>query len=83
MRVLQARLDERERPSCVKEAEVSSSSPFMKTAGKFDYVCVSLYHIDIIKKNLKRIVLKFLLIRKTCQQADKLFINFINAKLAT
>ena len=34
------RLDERERPSCVKEAEVSSSSTFMKTAGKFDYVCV-------------------------------------------
>ena len=29
------RLDERERPSCVKEAEVSSSSPFMKTDGKF------------------------------------------------
>ena len=29
------RLDERERPSCVKEAEVSSSPPFMKTAGKF------------------------------------------------
>ena len=30
----QVRLDERERPSCVKEAEVSSTSPFMKTAGK-------------------------------------------------
>ena len=29
------RLDERVRPSCVKEAEVSSSSPFMKTGGKF------------------------------------------------
>ena len=29
------RFDEREGPSCVKEAEVSSSSPFMKTAGKF------------------------------------------------
>ena len=29
------RLDERERPSCVKEAEVSSSLPFMKTGGKF------------------------------------------------
>ena len=29
------RLDERERPSCVKEAEVSSLSPFMKIAGKF------------------------------------------------
>ena len=29
------RLDERERPSCVKEAEVSSSSPFMRTDGKF------------------------------------------------
>ena len=35
MWVFQVRLDERERPSCVKEAEVSSSSPFMKTAGKF------------------------------------------------
>ena len=30
------RLDVRERPSCVKEAEVSRSSPFMKTAGKTD-----------------------------------------------
>ena len=40
MRVFQVRLDERERPSCVKEAEVSSSSPFMRTGGKFDYVCV-------------------------------------------
>ena len=29
------RLDERERQNCVKEAEVSSLSPFMKTAGKF------------------------------------------------
>ena len=29
------RLDQRERPSCVKEDEVSSSLPFMKTAGKF------------------------------------------------
>ena len=29
------RLDERERPSGVKEAEVSSLSPFMKIAGKF------------------------------------------------
>ena len=29
------RLDERERPSCVKEAEVSSSSPFMRTGDKF------------------------------------------------
>ena len=35
MWVFQVRLDERERPSCVKEAEVSSSSPFMKTAGQF------------------------------------------------
>ena len=29
------RLDERERPSCGKEAEVSSSSPFMRRGGKF------------------------------------------------
>ena len=29
------RLDERERPSCVKEVEVSSSSPFTRTGGKF------------------------------------------------
>ena len=28
------RLDERDRPSCVKEAEVSSSSPFIRTGGK-------------------------------------------------
>ena len=28
------RLDERERRSCVKEAEVSSSSQFMRTGGK-------------------------------------------------
>ena len=33
-------LDERERPICVKEAEVSSSSPFVKTAGSVDSVCV-------------------------------------------
>ena len=33
------RLDERERPSCVKEAEVSSSSPFMRTGGKF-WLCL-------------------------------------------
>ena len=32
------RLDEREMPSCVKEAEVSSPPPFMRTVGKFDYV---------------------------------------------
>ena len=35
MWVFQVRLDERERPSCVKEAEVSSSWLFMRTAGKF------------------------------------------------
>ena len=35
MWVFQVRLDERERRSCVKEAEVSSSSKFMKTGGKF------------------------------------------------
>ena len=29
------RLDEKEKLSCVKEAEVSSSSPFMRTDGKF------------------------------------------------
>ena len=29
------RLEERERPSCVKEVDVSSSSPFMRTCGKF------------------------------------------------
>ena len=29
------RLDERERPSCVTEAEVSSLSPFIRTGGKF------------------------------------------------
>ena len=29
------RLDERERPSCVREAEVSSTSPFIRTGGKF------------------------------------------------
>ena len=34
MRVFQVRLDERERPSRVKEAEISSSSPFMRTGGK-------------------------------------------------
>ena len=30
----QMRLAERKRPSCVKEAEMSSSSPFMRTFGK-------------------------------------------------
>ena len=34
MWVFQVTLDERERPSCVKEVEVSSSSPFMRTGGK-------------------------------------------------
>ena len=29
------RLDERERPNCVTEAEVSSSSPFIRTGGTF------------------------------------------------
>ena len=29
------RLDERERPSCVKEVEVSGILPFMSTGGKF------------------------------------------------
>ena len=33
------RLDERERPSCVTEAEVSSSSPFISTGGKF-WLCL-------------------------------------------
>ena len=28
------RLDDSERPSCVKEVEVSSSSPFIRTGGK-------------------------------------------------
>ena len=31
----QIRLDERERPSCVKEAEISCTLPFMSTGGKF------------------------------------------------
>ena len=30
----QVRLDERERPSCMKEVEGSSSAPFMRTDGK-------------------------------------------------
>ena len=34
MWVFQVRLNERERPNYVREAEVSSSSPFMKTAGQ-------------------------------------------------
>ena len=42
------RLDERERPSRVKEVEVSSSSPFMRTGGKswlhLDEM-TSLYHL--------------------------------------
>ena len=29
------REDEREKPSCVEEVEVSSSSPFMRAGGKF------------------------------------------------
>ena len=29
------RLDERERPSCLKEVEASISSPFKRTGGKF------------------------------------------------
>ena len=35
MWAFQVRLNERERPNYVREAEVSSSSPFMKTGGKF------------------------------------------------
>ena len=35
MGIFQLRLDDRERPSCVKEVEVASSSPFIKTGGKF------------------------------------------------
>ena len=35
MLVFQVRLDERERPSRVKEADVSSSSLFKRTGGKF------------------------------------------------
>ena len=31
----QVRLDERGIPSCVKDVQVSSSSPFMRTGGKF------------------------------------------------
>ena len=33
------RLDDREIPSCVKEVEVSSSSPFIRTGGKF-WLCL-------------------------------------------
>ena len=33
MRVFQVRLDQREIPSCEKEVEVSSSSPFIRTGG--------------------------------------------------
>ena len=33
------RLDERERPSCVKEAKVSSSLPFVRIGGKF-WLCL-------------------------------------------
>ena len=33
------RLDNRERPSCVKEVEVSNSSPFIRTGGKF-WLCL-------------------------------------------
>ena len=39
MLVFQVRLDERERPSCVTEAKVSSSSPFIRTGGKF-WLCL-------------------------------------------
>ena len=39
MQVFQARLDDRERPSCAKEVEVSSSSPFIRTGGKF-WLCL-------------------------------------------
>ena len=34
MCVFQVRLNDRERPSCVKEVEVSSSSPFIRIDGK-------------------------------------------------
>ena len=33
------RLDDRERPNCVKEVEVFSSSPFIRTGGKF-WLCL-------------------------------------------
>ena len=35
MSVFQVRLDDRERLSCVEKVEVSSSSPFTRTGGKF------------------------------------------------
>ena len=37
--VFQVRLDDRERPNCVKEVEVSSLSPFIRTGGKF-WICL-------------------------------------------
>ena len=64
------RLDERERPSCAKEAEVSSSSPCMRTGGKcllrlremtacFVLLCLnetrlSLSHFSITVRSLER-----------------------------
>ena len=48
------RLDERERPSCVKEAEVSSSSSFMRTGGKFWSrlrVNGSLFRLALVERN--------------------------------
>ena len=64
------RLDERERPSCVKLVEATSSSPFIRTGGNF-WLCLremtacsvlpwwnetrlSLSHFPIIDKSLER-----------------------------
>ena len=64
------RLDDRERPSCVKEVEVSSSSPFIRTGEKF-WLCLremtacfvwlwlnetklSLPHVSITVRSLER-----------------------------
>ena len=64
------RLDERERTSCVKEVELSSSSPFIRTGGKF-WLCLrkmtacfvllwlhetrlSLLHFSITVRSLER-----------------------------
>ena len=39
------RLNDRERPSCAKEVEVSSSLPFIRTGGKFSLCYVLLSYV--------------------------------------
>ena len=59
-------LEDRERPSSVKAVEVSSSSPFMRTGGKF-WLCLREMTACFVLLLLKETRLSFAPLLNNCQ----------------